>query len=388
VRSRAPSVPAVASGRVGPPSSWPCSATTATAPGADRSPGTQPSRLRPAGRPAPRVVLVVGVHLQVVHHVADQEQPPAPRALLAAQLRLDVGLASTSWARVPPSALVGDADHERVLGRRTPGPRRNVSSSGCRARSRSSSPRRRRSRARPGGRRRTELDRRRRDPAMTSRSLPGSAGDRELRETPVRRASSDGRRVHRRRRRLARGRRGPGAPQRHQGDVVLLLPVRTGEAVELVSTRSIILAVGATHRPPRRHAGSRTCPRPVRAPRAGRRCRAAPTAPAEHDLVLVVGSSRACSPSGIPVARGSTAPSRPVCTHGRLWPALANTEPPGRGLQDAVEAGDEHVGRHVGDELVVDPLETAPGSTSRCATGPQDAAGGGHHQRGRAPPCR
>ena len=63
-------------------------------------------------------------------------------------------------------------------------------------------------------------------------------------------------------------------------------------------------------------------------------------------------------------------------------------EQPGARVEHGVQAGDEHLLRHVRAQVLVDPLEHLAGLDQPLHGRAQDAAGGGHHQRGRARPCR
>ena len=53
------------------------------------------------------------------------------------------------------------------------------------------------------------------------------------------------------------------------------------------------------------------------------------------------------------------------------------------GVEHAVQAGDEHLLRHVGAEVLVDPLQHGAGLDDPLRRGPQHAAGGRHHERRR-----
>src|SRR3954465_3104059 len=57
------------------------------------------------------VVGLIPGHLQLVHHVPDQEEPPPARRLLARELRLEVGLGRP--APRPRATLVGHVDPHR-----------------------------------------------------------------------------------------------------------------------------------------------------------------------------------------------------------------------------------------------------------------------------------
>ena len=63
-------------------------------------------------------------------------------------------------------------------------------------------------------------------------------------------------------------------------------------------------------------------------------------------------------------------------------------EQPGARVEHRVQAGDEHLLRHVRAQVLVDALEHLAGLDQPLHGRAQDAAGGGHHQRGRARPCR
>src|SRR5215204_2012221 len=51
------------------------------------------------------------------------------------------------------------------------------------------------------------------------------------------------------------------------------------------------------------------------------------------------------------------------------------------GLEDAIEAGDEHVGWDVGDQRIVYPSQHIPRSVGGLGYCPEHAAGAGHHER-------
>jgi hypothetical protein len=52
-------------------------------------------------------------------------------------------------------------------------------------------------------------------------------------------------------------------------------------------------------------------------------------------------------------------------------------------VEDAIEAGDEHVGRYAGTQRLVDPFKYLARRVHREGCGPEHAAGGGHHQGSR-----
>src|SRR5579871_2933293 len=64
-----------------------------------------------------RVPRSLGRHVHRVHHVADQEQPPAPRCLFAGELGGEIGFRAGAGL-LGDAALVGDRDHDVAVGRR------------------------------------------------------------------------------------------------------------------------------------------------------------------------------------------------------------------------------------------------------------------------------
>src|SRR6516225_2901865 len=58
-----------------------------------------------------------GCHVHRVHHVADQEQPPATRRLLAGELGGEIGFCAGAGS-LGCAALVGDGDDDVAVGRR------------------------------------------------------------------------------------------------------------------------------------------------------------------------------------------------------------------------------------------------------------------------------
>ena len=68
---------------------------------------------------------------------------------------------------------------------------------------------------------------------------------------------------------------------------------------------------------------------------------------------------------------------------GQVVAGVGEPEAPGRRLEDAVQAGDEHLRRHVRAQVLVDPLEHRARVDQPLRGGPQHAAGRRHHQRGR-----
>src|SRR5829696_8487619 len=50
-------------------------------------------------------------------------------------------------------------------------------------------------------------------------------------------------------------------------------------------------------------------------------------------------------------------------------------------VEDGIETGDEHVGRYVGKERLIDSLEHLPRGRGALGCKAQHAAGGRHHQR-------
>ena len=68
---------------------------------------------------------------------------------------------------------------------------------------------------------------------------------------------------------------------------------------------------------------------------------------------------------------------------GHVVARIRESQQPARRIEHSVEAGDEHLLGHVGTEVVVHPLQHVPGLDQPLSRGPQDAAGGRHHQRGR-----
>ena len=67
---------------------------------------------------------------------------------------------------------------------------------------------------------------------------------------------------------------------------------------------------------------------------------------------------------------------------GQVVAGVGEAEVAGLGVEHAVEAGDEHLLRHVGAEVLVDALERLARLDEPLRGGAQHAAGGGHHERG------
>ena len=61
---------------------------------------------------------------------------------------------------------------------------------------------------------------------------------------------------------------------------------------------------------------------------------------------------------------------------------VGEAEVAGLGVEHAVQAGDEHLLRHVRAQVLVDALERLAGLDEPLGGGAQHAAGGGHHERG------
>ena len=68
---------------------------------------------------------------------------------------------------------------------------------------------------------------------------------------------------------------------------------------------------------------------------------------------------------------------------GQVVAGVGEAEVAGLGVEHAVQAGDEHLLRHVRAEVLVDALEHLPGVDQPLGRGAQHAAGGGHDERGR-----
>ena len=83
----------------------------------------------------------------------------------------------------------------------------------------------------------------------------------------------------------------------------------------------------------------------------------------------------------MPVARGSTTPSRGVDAR-EVVAGVGEAEVTGRRIEHGVEAGDEHVRRHLGAQELVGPAQDRAGVDQAGRVGAQDAVRGGHHHRG------
>src|SRR3954447_22062773 len=61
-------------------------------------------------------------------------------------------------------------------------------------------------------------------------------------------------------------------------------------------------------------------------------------------------------------------------------PGIGVGEAAALGIEDGVETGNEHIGRNVGKERLIDPLKHLPGRRGALGCKAQHAAGGGHDQ--------
>ena len=84
----------------------------------------------------------------------------------------------------------------------------------------------------------------------------------------------------------------------------------------------------------------------------------------------------------MPVARGSTTPSARVDAR-EVVAGVGEPEVTGRRIEHRVEAGDEHVRRHLGAQELVGPAQHGARVDQAGGVGAQDAVGGGHHHGGR-----
>ena len=73
---------------------------------------------------------------------------------------------------------------------------------------------------------------------------------------------------------------------------------------------------------------------------------------------------------------------------GKVVAGVREAKQPAARVEHAVEAGHEHLLRHVGAEVLVDALEHLAGLDQALGRSAQHAARGGHDERGRARPCR
>src|SRR5919198_5738576 len=312
------------------------------------------------------VVPLVGGGEQLVDHVLDQEQPPAAGALLPGQLGVEVrdghlrqrALAPLVGDAYAQAGLVGDhPDADRQLRARVVAMLDGVHG---RLADRGLEP----LQPRAG---QAELGDRLGHPVDRQALVADLAGDVELGQQPL---------PHRAR----------PALQGDQGDVVLLLPVRAGELRELlqqpVDQRLAASGGLADHGGDPREAEHLA----VRAVRLGQAVGVEQdrVAGPEGGLLLLVihAGHQAERHPGRAQLPDLPAAGRDV---GHVVPGVGVAQVAAGRVEHRVQAGREHVRRHLLDQQVVDPGEDLARRHQPGRLGPQDRVGGGHDQRGRHP---
>ena len=172
-----------------------------------------------------------------------------------------------------------------------------------------------------------------------------------------------------------------GATERDERDVVFLLHARTGKGVELVEQPVEERAAGVVsrHRLAQAReavhlaAGAMLLDHPVRV----QQHRVTLADEALGLLVRDIGheAEREAGRAQLDDALGGP--------HvGQVVTRVREHEAPGVGLEDAVQAGHEHAGRHLGREQLVRPGEDLAGLDEPGRLGAQDRMCPGHHERG------
>ena len=260
---------------------------------------------------------------------SDQEQAPAARRLVAGQLGLEVG--RLGLAESAGAALVGDLDAESRRRRRGRGPAPAAPvGTRCRARSRSSSPRRPRSSAAPAARARTPQRRHAAAASLPDRLalVPGALGDVERRPARWRIACS---------------------PARAEATSVMSSSCSQRRAGERPASSEERGRSAVARRRPRRRAAAE----PRATPNISRDGSCASVTPVAVEQQVLRPASSTASFSSYAHARSS---ARAACRVARsstgaavgarrrqVVPCVREARRPVVGLENAVQAGDEHV---------------------------------------------